>query len=220
MVQATPPFSLRRPMKWSVNNEKTSRVEKYRPDSSTIPTLSASPSSAIPTSAPNSRTAFERGLTFRSIGSGCSIPGKLGSGVERISKTSVSPPPRIFGRIPAPDPCIASTTTFIFSDLIGSMLMTFLSCSIYGPIESSTVSVPVSPVVAGCLGEFPSKILDRCASICATSSGVADPPTDDFILNPFHSAGLWLAVIITPLAADWLTTAKLQAGVGAATSKV
>ncbi len=44
--------------------------------------------------------------------------------------------------------------------------------------------------------------------------GLPDPPYDALYFTPFHSAGLWLDVIITPPAAPRPRTAKLNSGVG------
>jgi hypothetical protein len=65
-------------------------------------------------------------------------------------------------------------------------------------------------------GSLPASVAATCASIFSTISGGALPPAADFTLKPFHSPGLWLAVIITPAAALLCTTPKLHAGVGAA----
>ena len=45
-------------------------------------------------------------------------------------------------------------------------------------------------------------------------SGGALPPAFDLTLNPFHSAGLWLAVMIAPAPAFSIVMARLPAGVG------
>ena len=60
----------------------------------------------------------------------------------------------------------------------------------------------------------------RWSSTNSTISGGALPPALDLTLNPFHSAGLWLAVMIAPAPAFRFVTARLPAGVGPGRSKM
>jgi len=54
------------------------------------------------------------------------------------------------------------------------------------------------------------------ASILVVTSGETLEPNSVLNLKPFQIAGLWLAVMMIPPPAFWLTIPKLIAGVGVA----
>ena len=69
------------------------------------------------------------------------------------------------------------------------------SCLRYGETISTVfIDAPLDPTVS----ERSANAAGKCTSMRSTCSGGALPPASDFTLKPFHSGGLWLAVIITP----------------------